>query len=123
MSEDLLLRGLEFFGCHPQFRPGKVQVIGVVDRYKMEVGVRHFQADDGKPASVAVKGFFDGKGDRLGKQQQAGQVFVGDIKEPVYFHFGHYERMAFPKRMDVQEGKKMLIFRNLIGRYFSGNDL
>jgi hypothetical protein len=89
----------------------------------MEMGVRDFQADDGKAAPVAVKGFFDGKGDWFGKKQEAGQVLVGDIKEPVHLQPGHHERMAFPKRMDVQEGKKILIFRNLIGRYFSGDDL
>jgi hypothetical protein len=89
----------------------------------MEVGVRHFQADDGKPAPVAVKGSFDGMGDRFGKQQHTGQVFVGNVKEPVYLQLWYYEGVALPKRKNIQEGKKMVIFRNLIRRYFSGNDL
>ena len=90
---------------------------------KMEVGVRHFQADDRKPAPVAVEGSFDSMGDRFGKQQQAGQVFIGNIKEPVYLQLWYYERVALPKREDIQEGKEPVIFRNLIRRYFSGNDL
>jgi hypothetical protein len=89
----------------------------------MEVGVRHFQADDRKPAPVAVKGSFDGMGDRFGKQQQAGQVFIGKVKESVYLQLGYYKRVALPKRKNIQEGKKMVIFRNLIRRYFAGNDL
>jgi hypothetical protein len=89
----------------------------------MEVGVRHFQADDGKPAPVAVKGSFDGMGNRFGKQQQAGQVFIGNVEEPVYLQLGYHKRVAFPKGKNIQERKKMVIFRNLIRRYFSGNDL
>ena len=123
MSEDLLLRGSKLIGCHLLFGPGKVQVIGMVDGDEMEMSVRHFQADDGKPAAIAVKGSFDGKGDRPGKQQQTGQVFVGDIKELVYLELGYYQRMPVPKRIDIQEGKKTFIFRYLIRRYFSGDDL
>jgi hypothetical protein len=31
--------------------------------------------------------------------------------------------MPVPKRIDIQEGKKPFIFRYLIRRYFSGDDL
>jgi hypothetical protein len=123
VSEDLFLGGSQLIGCQLQLGPGKVQVIGMVDGYKVQMRMRHFQADNRKAAAIAVEGSFYSMSDRPCKQQQTGQVFIGQIKEPVYFDFGHYERMTFAKRIDIQEGIEPVIFRDLIRWYFSGNDL
>src|SRR5580658_4867895 len=89
----------------------------------MQVGMGHFETDNRKAAAVAFEGTFDSMRDRFGKQHQAGQEIVGQIKEPVYLRLRHHERMALTKWKNIQEGKEPVIFRNLIRRYFSGNDL
>jgi len=114
VSEDLFLCGSKLLWGRLELGPGKVQVIGPVNGYKVEMGMRNFKADHGKPTSVTIKGLFDGSGYRPGEQQYARQVIIRNIKKPVDLQFGYHQCMAMPERKDVQKSKEPIILRYLI---------
>ncbi len=121
--EDPFLCGLQFRGSDLLLVPGKVQVVGAVDGDKVEVGVRHFEADYGNAASVTGKGVFDGVGDRSGEKQQFSELSIGQIEELVDLHFWHYERMPFPQGKDIEESEEPVVLAYFVRRYFSCDDL
>lgn len=103
--------------------PREVKVITAVDGDQVKVGMRHFEPDDGKTATVAVEGFFDRPGDGLGEGEDPGEIFFRHIEEIIDFCFGYDQGVAFPEGKDIQEGIEPVVFGNLIGRDLSCDDL
>lgn len=93
--------GAKLIGCQLQLGAGEVEVIGAIDGDKMEVGMRHFQADDGEAATIAVECFFNGLCYRLCEEQQLRKIIVGNVKKFIDFQLWHDQGMSFTKRKYV----------------------
>ncbi len=123
MTKDLIPGGFKLRRGRLTLAMGEVEVPDSVDGYQVKMGVRHFQTHYGKTAAIAVESLFDGAGNRFGEQQHMRQPLVGKVEKLIHFQFWHHQGLSLPKGIDIQEGKKLVILRDPIGRDFSGNDL
>lgn len=83
--------------------------------------VRHFQANDGKAASVAVEGLFDGVCDGFGEDEHLTEIIVGDVEELVHLELRDDQRMSFAEREDIQKSEELIVLRYLVRRNLSRN--
>lgn len=123
MSEDFLLGRTHLIRSRFELRPGKVQIVGSIDRNEMEMGMGNLEADDRDPAAVAWECLFDRQGDWFGKEHKARQVIVPEIEEAIDLQLGYDQRMTFAEGENIQKGKEPVTFRDLVRSDVSGNYL
>ena len=88
----------------------------------MDMGMRNLEPGDHDPDSFAGDRFLDRFGDFFGKDDQAFQSFVLDIKNIIHLLLGDDEGMAGIHGPNVEKGKVVFIFKDLVGRYLSLDD-
>ena len=86
------------------------------------MSVRNFESDNCFAHFLAWESFFDGTGYLFCKYVHCGQVFIAQIENIVYFLFGHYQCMSLYQRIDIEESKKLFVFRHLVAGDFACDD-
>jgi len=90
--------------------------------YKVDVGVWHFEAEDGDAYFDAGAGFFEAARHAVGEALEvAVEVFV-EVEDVVDLFFGDAEDVAFDYGVDVEEGQAVVGFGNFVAGYFAGYD-
>lgn len=123
MMQDLFLRRLELVGPELEFVPGKIQIVGAVDRYQVHMRMRYFEADHGDATTITGKSFLYRLGDGPGKYQDLAEIICGQVEEFIDLDLGYYQRMSLAQREDIQERKELIVFGYLICGDLSGYDL
>ena len=100
----------------------EIQVVAVVQRHEVDMGVRDVQAQHGYAHPLAGNALADGFGNSLGKHHQACQFFVREVEDVIRFLFRYNQRMPFLQRIDVQKSIVTLVLRYLVGRNLAVHD-
>ena len=100
----------------------EIKVAFAGDGYEMDVGMRHFETDNGHADALARDGFLYGLGHMLGKHHHLTEFLIFDIEDVIGLVFGNDERMTFRQRIDVEKCKKTVVFGNFITRDFTVDD-
>ena len=85
----------------------------------MYVGMGYFESHYGNSYPFTGNSFFYRFGDLFGKELQREIGLVVHFKQIVAFGFGDYERMAFGKRIDIEESEIFFVFGYFVTRDFS----
>lgn len=81
---------------------------------KVDMCMRHLEADHCHSNPEAWYGLIDGFGYQLRKCHQLLIGFRVEVKEIIDFFLWHDQRVAFAEGIDVEKGKAMLILSYLI---------
>ena len=100
-----------------EFGFAEIHVALRLERNEVDVGVVHFKSEHSHAYLAAGKCLLDGGGDALGKDDHAGEFFVGEVEEIVYFAFGHYKGMALGKGVDVKKGVELVVLGTTVRGY------
>ena len=96
------------------------------DRHQMDMGVRHFKADDRHRDTFARDSFLDSLGDFLGKDHHGTEGVVIQVEQVIGFQFGNHEGVTFREGIDVEKSKETVVLSYFIARnlalYDSGKD-
>src|SRR5689334_7590707 len=55
MANNFFLCGFQSFRAKLELTAGEIKIVGAVDRYQMQMSMRHLQSHDGKTTSIAGK--------------------------------------------------------------------
>jgi len=88
----------------------------------VNMNMRHFKSDYSHTYAVAGYYFPDGLCHFFGKYNKTGKCIVVKVEEIVGFRFGNHQCVPFTQGVDVKEGKKPLIFSNLVARDLASYD-
>ena len=117
----LLGQGLHLVGLHLDVVV-EVEVGLGLHGDEVDVGVWHFEAEDGDAYFDAGAGFFEAARHAVGEALEvAVEVFV-EVEDVVDLFFGDAEYMAFDHGVDVEEGQAVVGFGNFVAGYFAGYD-
>jgi hypothetical protein len=87
------------------------------------MGVRYFQSDNSYSYPFARHGFLDGLRYFSGKEREAAQGVIVQIKNIVNFFFRNHQGMSRHQRIDIQKGNVVVIFGYDVSRDLAVNDL
>jgi hypothetical protein len=122
MRQYFLLVGFQFFRGPLHLGTGKINIFHAVKRNKMQVSMRHFQADHTQPHPPAGERPFDGPGNRPGKQQYPLKMGFIHVQEFIHFNLGNHQGMTRDKGKGIKKGKKVIILGNLVAGNLTAND-
>ena len=112
----------EFLLCQLEVLLLEVEIAFAGDGNQVDMGMRHFETDDGHTDAFARDGFLDGSCNLLGKHHHLTEFLVIDIENVVGFVLGDDKGMAFRQRIDVEKSKKAIVLCNLIARDLAVDD-
>lgn len=100
----------------------EIHIVPLVHGYKVDMGVRHVQADYRYTHFGAGNCLFECFCDLLGEEQQGGIFVVGQVEEIVDLLLGDYQNMARVNRVDIEESEVLVVLGHLVRRDFAGSD-
>ena len=101
----------------------EAEVAGFIEGDKMDVGVRHVDADNGLPYFDAGAYFFQSPGHLAAEEVQLGEEFVVEVEDLVDFFLGDAEHVAAHDGIDIEECQAMLGFGDAVARDLAGHYL
>ena len=114
MTGDFFLCSFQLLGAKLQLPAGKIKIIGAVDRYQMQMSMRHLQSDDGQPATIAGECSFNSMRNRFCKYQHLSQIVIRHIEEFIYLYLGDHQHMPFLEGKNIEERIELIILRDLV---------
>jgi hypothetical protein len=97
-----------------QFWPAEVNIINMIDRDKMDMGMRYFKSDYGNADTFAWNCFLNCFGNPFGKNLHSRKKVIINIKNIINLFFGYYKCMTGSKGIYVQEGIIIIILGNFM---------
>ena len=129
MSDYLLLKVFDnvfsnllhllFRECHLML---EVEVVYLVERYKVNVRMRHFQTHHCYTNLNTRNSGFDGGSYSLGKSHIASELVVVDVEDVAHLFLGYYEGVTLLNGIDIQESEKLIVLCNLVARNLAVDD-
>ena len=122
LASDAVADFNKLFWCEFEVLFSEIEVTLFIDRHQMDVGVRHFEADDGHGDAFAWDGFLDGSCHVFGKHHHLAKLLVIDVEDVVGFMFRHDEGMACRQGVDVEEREELVVLGDFVARDFTLDD-
>lgn len=98
----------------------EIHVTLLLHGHQVDMSVRHFQSQDCYSDFATRDSLFQCFGYLLGEQHHPGKLVVVNIEDIVGLMFGNDQRVSPIYRIDVEEGKVMVVLGDFITGYFSG---
>lgn len=102
-------------------RIGKAHVSLTLHRHKMNVRMRHLKTQDTLSHLDTRDSLADSDRHLLGKDLQARDFLVAEIKDIILLALRDYQGMSLLQRIYIEKGKIVLILSNLIARNLASN--
>ena len=100
----------------------EVHVAFLRDGDEVDVGMGHFQTDDGHANAFAGDSLLEGLGHFLGEDHHGPDFVVFKVEDVIVFAFGDHQGVTHGHGVDVHESEETLVLGNLIARDFALND-
>lgn len=114
--------GLHLIGGELELGVGEEHVLLALHGDEVDVGVGHFEAEDGLADLDAGDDGLDGTRHMGGEDVQAAELFVGEVEDVIDFTTGDDEGMTLHQGVDVEEGIELLVAGAAVAGYLaSGN--
>lgn len=110
----------QLVGSHRQLGLGEVHVALALHRDDVDMGMGHFEADDGHAALDAWHCLLGGVGYAACETQQRLIFLFAEVKDVVDLMFGHTKHVARSHRIDVEKSKIAVVFGDFITRDVAG---
>ena len=105
-----------------QLLPAEIHIGLLRDRNQMDMRMGHFQAHDSQPYTLTLDSGLLGTSYPFSESYHPSQHRIIDIKDIIDLLLGNYQGMPQGYRIDIEESKKLIVFRNLVARDLTRHD-
>ena len=112
---------IELLGGEGEMGIGKAHVCLALHGHEVNVCVGNFKTQYALAHLYARDGLADGDGHLFGEDLQTGYLLVAEVEDVVNLMLWDNQCVTFLQRVDVEEGKVVLVLGNLVARYLACN--